>query len=170
MTKIGVGIGEDFPADDTKPAEAPRGDDGRNRDEAYNDAEYAARREAYRKWREQRREWKRQWRNEWRARKRAFREQVHKSLSENGVPHGRYHDDHAHREFWNHTILWAVLGVIAAIAIVSFIFSHIFVVVGVVALLALFAAYHRGHDPFAMEPYDYPHTTTPPSAPRDAAQ
>ncbi|MGZ6009718.1 MAG: hypothetical protein ACXWLO_10565, partial [Rhizomicrobium sp.] len=135
MSKIGVGIGEDFPADDSKPAEAPRdngdrrhedGHDGR--DYARYDAEYAARREAYRKWREQRREWKRQWRDEWRARKRAFRYQVHKSIYENYGDDPRYdYRYYGHPAYWGHGILWAVLGVIVAIALISFLFSHIFV-------------------------------------------
>src|SRR5258706_6807446 len=77
MTKIAVGIGEEFPADDSRPAAAPgeseRGDRRCERhDQTKDDARCAARREAYRKWREQRRQWKRQWRNEWRANKRAF--------------------------------------------------------------------------------------------------
>ena len=183
MTKIGVGVGEDFPADDSKPAEAPgetaSGDrryDGR--DYARYDAEYAARREAYRKWREQRREWKRQWRDEWRARKRAFREQVHQSIYENaGYDPRRDYRHYGHPAFWNYGILWVVLGIIATIAVISFLFSHIFIVVGVIAVLALFAAYHHGYDPFDLEPAaDYSRPATPPpapqppSAPHDTAQ
>ena len=142
------------------------------------DAEYAARREAYRKWREQRREWKRQWRDEWRARKRAFRQQVHQSIYENaGYDPRRDYRHYGHPAFWNYGILWVVLGIIATIAVISFLFSHIFVVVGVIAVLALFAAYHRGFDPFDLEPAaDYSRPATPPpapqppSAPHDTAQ
>jgi anti-sigma factor RsiW len=145
MTKIAVGIGEEFPADDSKPAEAPDGDrraeqHGQTRD----DARCAARRAAYRKWREQRRQWKRQWRNEWRAHRRALRTQLRDGIHENPD-----RQSHPHSLDWSTPILWAVLGIIAAIAVVSFLLSHIFVVVGVVALLALFAAYYRGDDPFA---------------------
>jgi hypothetical protein len=44
-------------------------------------------------------------------------------------------------------------------------------IAGVIALLALIAAYHRGHDPFDLEPHDYANGThnTPPAAPGEAA-
>ena len=97
MSKIGVGIGEDFPADDTKPAEAPgendRGDrrnDDTHRCDPCSDAQYEARREAWRKWREQRREWRRQWRDEWRAHRRAFRAQLYQRLYEKYGDYGLY--------------------------------------------------------------------------------
>src|ERR1700690_3553495 len=124
MSKIGVGIGEDFPADDSKPAQAPRGDrqdrsaDDARRDDEYEarrDAEYEARREAYRKWREHRREWRRQWREEWRARRRDFRNRMRESI------HESYGDDRHYRHygaatFWGPGLLWGVLGLIAVIA------------------------------------------------------
>ena len=56
---------------------------------------------------------------------------------------------------WNRALLWALLGVIGAIALVSFVLSNIYIIVGIVALLALFAAYYRGDDPFALEPHDF---------------
>jgi Flp pilus assembly protein TadB len=170
MSKIGVGIGQDFPADDGKPAPRENGS-GEHRDagteKARHNADCAARREAYRNWREQRREWKRQWRKEWRARQRAFRRQVHQNIYENGGP-PREHRSDRQPDFWNYGILWAVLGVIVAIAITSFIFSNIFTVVGIVALLALFVAYQRGQDPFAMETYDYSNPTPAAAAPDTA--
>jgi hypothetical protein len=173
MSKIGVGIGEDFPADDSKPAEAPREDNrGDRRDDdkgdrdPRSDAEYAARREAYRKWREQRREWKRQWRDEWRARKRDFRARFHGSIYENYGDHRA----HGYSFYWVVPLLCGVLGLIAVIALVSFVFSHIYVIAGAIALLALFAAYHRGHDPFDLEPHDDSHNSPMPPAPqREAA-
>jgi len=62
MSKIGVGVGEDFPVDDGPERGETRGrpaaDAAGERDW---DAEYAARHEAHRRWHEQRREWKRQW-------------------------------------------------------------------------------------------------------------
>lgn len=144
MTKIAVGIGEEFPADDSKPAEAPEGD--RRADQSDHDARCEARREAYRKWREQRRQWKRQWRSEWKATRCALRDQVRDRIQESTddkSPPG----PHASVER-SEAILWAVLGIIAVIAAISFIFSHLYVVVGVVALLALFTAYYRGDEPF----------------------
>jgi hypothetical protein len=150
MTKIAVGIGEEFPADDSKPAAAPAENDRGDRrcerqDQTKDDARCAARREAYRKWREQRRQWKRQWRNEWIAKKTSalgaqFRDGVHHDDQTRQPPH--------HSFDWNGGIVWAILGIIAAIAVASFVFSHIFLAVGVVALLALFTSYYRGDDPF----------------------
>ena len=158
MSKIGVGIGEEFPADDSKPAEAPESD--RRRDE--RDAECAKRREAYRKWRDQRR----QWRKEWRERSRAFQRELSEHIQEN-VRHNirenirrGLHEKTAdyfradarpsrHHDAWSQWVLWAILGIIAAIALVSFVLSNVFLVVGAVALLALIADYYRGHDPFA---------------------
>lgn len=160
MTKIAVGIGEEFPADDSKPAEAPVGD-RRTEQHDQDEARRAARREAYRKWREQRRQWKRQWRNEWKATRRALRAQCRERIHERGYDNTP--PPHAHSEM-NEGVLWAVLGIIAVIAAISFIFSHLFVAVGVVALLALFTAYYRGDDPFG-----FAHDGQTPSAPQHAA-
>ena len=157
MTKIAVGIGEEFPADDSKTAEAPDGD-RRNQD----DARCAARRAAYRKWREQRRQWKRQWRNEWRAHRRALGAQLRDTSHENRDDQMRQKPVFSFER--NEAILWAVLGVIAVIAAISFIFSHLYVAVGVVALLALFTAYYRGDEPFG-----FAHDGPTPSAPQQAA-
>ena len=71
MSRIGVGVGEDFPVDDEKPTNGPQ---GAAPDPDY--AEYIARREAHRRWREARREWKHRMRDEWRAHRRAFRATV----------------------------------------------------------------------------------------------
>jgi Flp pilus assembly protein TadB len=171
MTKIGVGIGEDFPADDTKPAEAPRRD--RRCGYCANDADHAARREADRKWREQRREWRRQWkkarheqrnerRHDWHAWSRAFQRDLHDNIVRN-VRHGisasirgdfrRRRTSSAQPE-WSETLVWSILALIAIIALVSFVFANLFTIVGAIAILALIAAYYRGHDPFALEPDD----------------
>jgi ferric-dicitrate binding protein FerR (iron transport regulator) len=153
MTKIAVGIGEDFPADDSKPA--PDGDR-----RPHDDARCAARREAYRKWREQRRQWKRQWRNELRARTRTARAPLRDSIRAD-------QDDPPRRQRGfdqNKAILWAIIGIIAVIAAISFIFAHLFMAVGVVALLALFAAYYRGDEPFG-----FAHDGALASAPQQAA-
>ena len=159
MTKIAVGIGEEFPADDSKPAEAPDGD---RRSHDQDEARCAARREAYRKWREQRRQWKRQWRNEWRAHRRALGAQLRNTTQENRDDKTQQKPNTSFER--NEAILWAVLGIIAVIAAISFIFSHLYVAVGVVALLALFAAYYRGDEPFGFAG-DGP----TPSAPQQAA-
>ena len=165
MSKIGVGIGEEFPADDSKSAEAPEGD--RRKDE--RDAECAKRHEAYRKWREQRRQWRKEWRKEWRERSRAFQHELSEQIQENvrhnvresirrsmnGKSADYFHDDgraSRHHDEWSQWVLWAILGIIAAIALVSFVFSNVYLVVGVVALLALIADYYRGQGPFATSP------------------
>jgi len=172
MTKIGVGIGEEFPADDSKPAEAPRGD---RRNCAHgSDEARAARREAHRKWREQRREWRRQWkkarneqRNErrsyWRLWSRNFQRALHDDIVRNisrgiGVRSRDFFREPDTRSAqppqWSQPLLWAILALIAIIALVSFVFANLFTIVGAVAILALIAAYYRGHDPFALEPED----------------
>jgi hypothetical protein len=172
MTKIGVGIGEDFPVDDGQPREhGPRregyqgGDDGRD-----YDAEYAARHEAHRQWREQRREWKRQWRDEWRARRRDFRDQFKDS----------YYDGYR-RPYWGfgHPFYWGprsavrVIAIVAVVAIVALAFSHVYLILGALVLLALFwAAHHRGYDPFDLPQhrYDRPEQSPPPAGPKPPAE
>lgn len=182
MSKIGVGIGEDFPADDSKPAEAPKDRGDRRCGYCPSEAEHAARREAYRKWREQRRAWRRQWKkarheqrnarhSDWRAWSRTFQRELHDNIVRN-IRHGigaRMRDDFRGRDErsapqpeWNQPLLWAILALIAVIALVSFVFANLFTIVGAVALLALIFAYYRGHDPFAFE-----HSDTAP--PREAA-
>ena len=174
MTKIGVGIGEDFPADDTKPAEAPAERGDRRCGYGTSDADHAARREAYRKWREQRGEWRRQWkkarheqrnerRNDWHAWSTNFQRELHDNIVRNvrqGIS-ASIHGDFgargtrfAKQPEWNQSLLWAILALIAIIAFVSFVFANLFTIVGAIAILALIAAYYRGHDPFALEPED----------------
>jgi len=146
MSKIGVGIGEDFPAGEPTP---------RDTEEVRQDcADYAARREAYRKWRALRR----QWREEWRAGRRAFRRRM-RQRHEDGSSRGVGPSFH-----WVRTIIWGALALSVAlvlIALVNFIFSHAFVIAGVVALLALLAAYHR-FDPFDLPAHDYSNDKTAP--------
>jgi len=164
MTKIGVGIGEEFPADDTKPAKAPAGD--RRTGRCGSSEDRAVRREAYRKWREQRRAWRRQWRkalheqrnerrSDWRAWSRTFQHELHDNIVRNihrGLSESARDDRFVVQPQWNQPLLWAILALIAIIALVSFVFANLFTIVGVVAILALIAAYYRGHDPFALEP------------------
>jgi len=171
MTKIGVGIGEEFPADDTKPAEAPAKSGDRRCGYCASDADHAARREAYRKWREQRREWRRQWkkarheqrnerRNDWRAWSRTFQRELHDNIVRNvrqGIGASIRRDFRARdwrsakQPQWSQMLIWAILALIAIIALVSFVFANLYTIVGAVAILALIAAYYGGHD-FALEP------------------
>ena len=170
MTKIGVGIGEDFPADDTKPAEAPAERGDRRCGYGTSDADHAARREAYRKWREQRGEWRRQWkkarheqrnerRNDWHGWSRTFQRELHDNIVRNvrqGISASirgdfRQRGTRSSQPEWSQMLIWAILALIAIIALVSFVFANLFTIAGVVALLALIAAYYGGHD-FALEP------------------
>ena len=146
MSKIAVGIGEDFPADDNAAESGP--DAGRCTRE---DVE-RVRREAYCKWRERRRQRHQQWREEWRARRRAFREHMHQIRRE-------IRDDDRGRDFhWTRGVVWVALILFATMVlfgVVSFIISHMFVLAGAIALLFLVFAYHRGFHPFDLPQIEY---------------
>jgi len=124
MSKIGVGVGEDFPVDDSKQQEQGRD----------WDREFADRRDAHQRWHDQRREWKRQWKEEWYAQRGGF--------------HAVYagHRGVGPRLSWN--AIFAVLAVLGVIAIVGFVFSHIYVLIGILVVTALLFAYRRGFHPF----------------------
>ena len=146
MSKIAVGIGEDFPADDNAAESGP--DAGRCTRE---DVE-RVRREAYCKWRERRRERHRQWRDEWRARRRALR--AHLSQTRRGVRD----DQPGHAFEWSNGVACAALVLIAALVlwgVLSFIISHMFVFAGAIALLFLVVAYQRGFHPFDLPQIEY---------------
>ena len=98
MTKFGVGVGEDFPVDDSTP-EAAQEDGGCCRD----------RHEAFRQWREQKRQWRRM-RHEWHARRAAMREQFRREFFGD--------TERQHRHFHH-----AVLGALALIGLAA-LFSH----------------------------------------------
>ncbi|MEI9995422.1 MAG: hypothetical protein WDM91_12570 [Rhizomicrobium sp.] len=157
MSKIGVGVGEDFPVDDGKSAAAAGPEPQRGPgDDGY--AEYAARREAYRRWHEQRREWKRQWRDEWHARRREFRDQFRGSYydgygRDNG---GRAYMAWGHPGIWSTGLLWRILAAVAVIAAVVFVFNHIYFILGALVVMVLVAAaFRHGFDPFDLPPRDF---------------
>ncbi len=156
MSKIGVGIGEDFPVDDPRE-DASRenfGRDGRGRG-GWSDADYEARREAHRKWHEARREWKRQWRDEWRSRRREFRGRFKDSYYDG---HARPYMGFGHPFAFGPHMLWRAVAVVAAIAAIVFLFSHIYIVLGALVVAALVAAaWHRGFDPFDLPSHRYDH-------------
>ncbi|HEX4303002.1 MAG TPA: hypothetical protein VHZ78_09425 [Rhizomicrobium sp.] len=149
MSKIGVGIGEDFPVDDPRE-DAPRDERaGRPGD----DAGYEARREAHRKWHEARREWKRQWRDEWRTRRSEFRSRFKDSYYDG---HARPYMGFGHPFAFGPHMLWRAVAVVAAIAAIVFLFSHIYIVLGALVVAALVAAaWHRGFDPFDLPSHRY---------------
>jgi hypothetical protein len=159
MSKIGVGIGEDFPVDDG----------GENR---RNDAPDANRDEAYRKWREARREWKRQWKHEWKSRRREYRARYRDAYYDsNGRPYWR-------SGFFEPHMLWRAIAVVAALAAIVFFVTHIYFILGAFVIVALIvAAARQGFDPFDLPPYrhrhddadDMPPRRPEPPAPRDTA-
>jgi hypothetical protein len=184
MSKIGVGVGDDFPVDDGAPRntggpEAPR-------DDRAEFEEWKRRRDAYRAqkdaWRAQRDEWKAR-RDEWKAR---FREEGRAwrdaNYADYAGPHPYAYGRHRRRGYFGYGMIMRILMAVALIALVVFVFSHIgYIIAGLVAVGILFAAWHHfGHDPFDIGPrerdYSRPVNAPPPAPtpsvekPNDSAQ
>ena len=159
MSKLGVGIGDEFPIDDGKPAGefASRGP-GHDPDYEARHAEWHRQREA---WRDQRR----QWRDQWREKKRAFRAEMRASYGDDFDHHG-WHGPYG---YGSHRTIFRLLALAGAIVIAITIFSHIYILFGLLVLAGLFVAYHRGYDHFDWSPMAHPAprqspAATPPSA------
>ncbi len=187
MSKIGVGVGDDFPVDDSKgrnTGEQSPGDDRaefeewKRRRDAYR-AEREARRAQRDAWRSQRDEWRRrrdEWRAQWRAQRNMWRDEV-RDYPRGGYDRG-YPGYARHFPFFFGYGIWRLFAIVLTIAAVIFMISHIgYVLVGLVALAVLFCAYHRfGHDPLDFSYAgrgDYPDAPpappaqqTPPPAPQ----
>ena len=163
MSKYGVGIGDDFPLDDGRgpaggPNDPPRDDRAEFEDWKRRRDDWRAQREA---WKAQAENWRRQ-RDEWRARRRAYRDS-HRGDFGGGRSYG-YYGRGWYPHFFGFGIM-RLLAIFAVIALIVFAFSHLYVVVGILAVLALFAASHRhGFDPFDFGPHDYARPATPPPA------
>jgi hypothetical protein len=162
MSKIGVGVGEDFPVDDgdgntAAGAQGAVPNDDRAEFEAWKRA-----RDDERRYREE----KRRHHEEWHQRKREFKERIKAAAREFGDDtRDRWHDRdwdgrhwHASR-YWPIGIGFALLVIAIPIFILAFFFSLIsaafkapFVILAIVAIAALvFASRHRhGH-----RRYDY---------------
>jgi len=169
MSKIGVGIGDDFPVDDGGN-DASRND--APRDDRAEFEEWKRRRDAWRAQqqahRAQREEWKRrrdEWKARWREQRRAWRDDIRETYR-GDYPRsyrGGYHP------YYSGHGLWKILMLVGAIALVVFALAHIgYILVGLLALAVLFAAYHRfGHDPFDFgfmdRDFSRPMTTPPPA-------
>ena len=156
MGKFGVGIGDDSPIDEGKPREAaPPGDYEKEREE------WQKRREEWRKQRDEWREKRRQWRDEWRKKRREFREEMRARYGSDfdDDDHWRWHSDPQH--------LFRILGILALIVVTIMIFSHIYILFGLIVLAGLYFAYRGGFDHF-----DYhmsaPPRPNPPAPPADA--
>jgi Flp pilus assembly protein TadB len=162
MSKIGVGVGEDFPVDDGKqPEPGERHRSGERGGET--DAEHAARHEAHRRWHEQRREWKQQWKEQWRAKRDAFREEAHSGAY---AGHGYYDYGHRRGPRMSWQGIFALLALCGVIALVGFAFTHIYALLGIIIVTALIFAYRRGFDPFD---FDFFHDHRRPTAPAPKA-
>jgi len=165
MSKIGVGVGDEFPLDDGAAKSAAAGETPRTpEDDRAEFEEWKRRRDAWRAqqqaWRAQREEWRsrrREWKDQWRSQRRQWRDDYRY-----GPEGGR----HPHPFFFGYGA-WRIVGIAAAIALIVIALSHIgYILVGLAAVALLFAAYHHyGHDPLDFGPRDYsrPVTTPPPA-------
>ena len=151
MGKFGVGVGDDFPIDEGKPREAAPPES--NRDYEKEREEWRKRREEWHRQRDEWREKRQQWRNEWRKRRRAFREEMRARYGADFEydDHWRWYGDSHH--------LFRILGILALIVVTIMIFSHIYILFGLIVLAGLYFAYRGGFDHF-----DYLHTGAPPRA------
>jgi len=145
MTKIGVGVGEDFPLGEG-PAH-PQTGHGR---EGHPCRDH----EAWREWRRQRHAWRRQWR----ARRRAFKEQLRQNIYENFGPKAeaefRYRHDRPH--FASYALI-AILAIAGGIAVLIALISHPLVLLALIGGAVLFAVGRHHHfDEFGFEPAPAP--------------
>ncbi|MBV9419771.1 MAG: hypothetical protein JO348_08360 [Alphaproteobacteria bacterium] len=182
MSKIGVGVGDEFPVDDGAPkpnSNAGAFDTGSPQDDRAEFEAWKARRDAYRAqreaWRAQREEWHRrkaEWKAQWHEQKRAWREDMR----------ARYGDDYAYNYggrrygrgrfplFFGGWGVYRLVMLFLVIALLIFAISHIgYILAGLAAVAILFAAWHHfGHDPFDLpyansgRDYSRPMTTPPP--------
>jgi hypothetical protein len=160
MGKFGVGVGDDFPIDDGNKPETGAADAGA--DHAKDREEYERRRE---EWRKQRDEWRarrNQWRDEWRRRKREFRAEMHKR-------YGDDYDGHDHHWHYSGDHVVKLLGLLGLVAVTIMIFSHIYILMGLIVLAGLYFAYRRGGlDHFDFPRHGHPPGPNPPAPPSDA--
>ncbi len=182
MSKIGVGVGDDFPVDDGAPK--PQTGPETPRDDRAEFEDWKRRRDAYRAqkqaWRAQRDEWRArrdEWKAQWKAQSRAWRDDVRDEFDgrafAGAYPYGRRFRRRGYGGFYGPGLLLRILFAVAVIALVVFVFSHIgYILVGLVAVAVLFAAWHHfGHDPFDLGPHDYSRpVNAPPPAPTPSVE
>ena len=172
MAKLGVGIGDEFPIDDGKPAgENASSGPGFNPNDPDYEArrtEYFRQREAWRAqraaFREQRRQWREKLRAEWRERKHAFKEEMRARYGDDFDDYGYGHGgDHRH---WRGHHLFRILFLVGLLVIGITIFSHIYILFGLAVLVGLWLAYRGGWDGFDYIPAGhYPPPPAPPAPP-----
>jgi hypothetical protein len=186
MSKIGVGIGDDFPLDDGHGGGAG-GSQGAGASQDTPQSE----RDEFEAWKRRRdarraeREYWRSQREEWRARKREFkrriREAARESFGDRGDWHDRYGDGHYHwrPRFWGLWLLVPVLGILLFFSLVSAVFKAPFVFLALVAIGAFFFMHH-GRYRFPHDHRDFgrgdfggrnrgPIVTPPPASPEPPA-
>lgn len=171
MSKIGVGVGDDFPLDDGNPGSGGQGPESdREEFEAWK-----RRRDA---WRAQRDEWRRQ-HAEWRAKRRAFKERVRQAARES---FGADWEDYAARRTRHFGyrrrfpfFIWPVLGLaipilvlVLIISLISAVFQSPFVFLGLAALAFGFAVWRHNHRHYYGACEDYDFDLKPASGPQPA--
>ena len=183
MSKIGVGVGDEFPVDD---GNNPKPNNGSNtgprtpEDDRAEFEEWKRRRDAWRaqreQWRAQRDEWQRrkhEWKAQWRDQKRAFRDDMRAQFGDDYYRGGRRYG-RGRFHFAGFYGLPRILGIILVVAVLIFAISHIgYILAGLAAIALLWAAYHHfGHDPLDLGDYgprDYGRPiNNPPPAPTQA--
>jgi hypothetical protein len=162
MSKIGVGVGDDFPVDDGAPKN-PGGNEP-PRDDRAEFEDWKRRRDAYRAqkdaWRAQREEWRSrrdEWKAQWKAQGRAWRDDVREEFRDGGGDrYGRYRH-RGYFPFYGYGFVIRLLVAVTLLAIVFFAISHIgYILAGLATVAVLFVAWHHyGHDPFDIGPRDF---------------
>ena len=160
MSKIGVGVGDDFPVDDGAPKntggpEAPRDDRAEFEEWKRRRDSYRAQREA---WRAQRDEWRSrrdEFKAHWKEQSRAWRDDVREEFQGAGG-RGRYRR-RGYFPYFGYGFVIRLLVAVTLLAIVFFAISHIgYILAGLAAVAVLFVAWHHyGHDPFDIAPRDF---------------
>ena len=179
MSKIGVGVGDDFPVDDGAPKntggpEAPRDDRAEFEDWKRRRDAYRAQKDA---WRAQKEEWRNrrdEWKAQWKAQGRAWRDEARAELHDGGYRQGRYRR-RGNSAFYGYCFVMRLLVAVALLAIVFFAISHIgYILAGLATIAVLFVAWHHyGHDPFDFEPRERDYSrpvNAPPPAPTPSVE
>lgn len=150
MTKIGVGVGDDFPVDDGGGNPGASGQGPKSEQEEFED-------------------WKRR-RDEWRARKRAFKAHIRQTVRQAaresfGQDWDEYRDArrrHYRRHgfpfiFWPLWALIPILGIALFVSLIAAIFKSPFLFLGLAVLAFAFMAYrhNRWHGRHGFCDYDF---------------
>jgi hypothetical protein len=154
MSKIGVGVGEDFPVDDGHGGAPGGGQAPRSEQEEFED--WKRRRD---QWRAQREQWRSQ-RDEWRAKKRAFRQKIREAAHESfGREWDGYRYEHYRRArgLWPLWALIPIIGLVLFLSLIVAIFKAPFAFLALIAIGAFFFAHHNRyrHHYGHRQRYDY---------------